>query len=170
MFTSNHQFGFKSNHATNQCIFILKEICSNFNLSGSPVYVAFLDAEKAFDTVCHWILFDKLLQRGIPSVFVRILLYWYSYQEFYVKWASELSSSFRVSNGVRQGSILSPTLFNVFMNDVSVQLSQLFSGCNAMNFNHLFYADDSVLLAPSPHALQELLDICVKYAECNGIK
>ena len=76
--------------------------------------MAFLDAEKAFDTVCHWSLVDKLLQWNISSPFIGILMYWYSNQEFYIKWYNQLSSPFTVSNGVRQGSVLSLTLFNVF--------------------------------------------------------
>ena len=99
-------------------------------------------------------------------------MYWYSNKEFYIKWSNQLSSPFTVWKGVRQGSVLSPTLFNVFMDDLSSQLSSSFSGCyfNGHNFNHLFYADDTVLLSPSPHGLQELLDICQRYAVSCGIK
>ena len=132
---------------------------------GSPVYLTFLDAKKAFDMLNHWTLFDKLLQRGVPSTVVRILMFWSNKHNFYVKWAGELSSSFKVSNGVRQGSVLSPTLFNLFLDDLSFKLRESYSGCyfNNQSYNHMFYADDAVLLAPSPHALQDLLDICNCY-------
>ena len=172
LYSSDHQFGFKQKHSTDLCTFVLKEVVNNYNSNGSPVYLAFLDAEKAFDTVPHSVLFDKLLRRGVSPLYVRLLAYWYSKQQFFVKWAGDTSSSFTVSNGVRQGSILSPSLFNVFMDDLSSLLSNTFSGCyfNGQNFNHLFYADDTVLLAPSPHALQELINICQDYAVTCGIK
>ena len=129
-----------------------------------------MDASKAFDKVNHWVLFEKLLHRGLPTAIVRLLSAWYGSQEFYIKWAGCSSSSFKVSNGVRQGGILSPILYNVFMDDLSALLSRSYSGCffNKQCHNHLFYADDSVLMAPSPGALQNLLNICQKYAsECE---
>lgn len=166
LFSSDHQFGFKKKHSTDMCVFALKEIVGKYNSCSSPVYLAFMDASKAFDKVNHWILFKKLVSRGLPSVIVRLMIGWYTMQDFYVKWSGCLSDSFKVSNGVRQGGVLSPVLYNVFMDDLSVQLSRSFSGCaiNGNSANHLMYADDSILLAPSPQALQDLLDICENYA------
>ena len=60
------------------------------------------------DRVKHSVLFDKLVQRGVPGYIVRILCYWYAHQTMCVRWGSSISSSFRVYNGVRQGGILSP--------------------------------------------------------------
>ena len=73
---------------------------------------------------------------------------------------------FSVSNGVRQGGILSPYLFNVYMDDLSLRLKKHYAGCKIANkiINHLFYADDIVLLCPSHRGLQELLETCEKYA------
>ena len=77
------------------------------------------------------------------------------------------SDVFKVSNGVRQGSILSTAFFNLYMNDLIVALTKEGYGCqiNGNVINHLFYADDSVLLSPSPFALQKLLDICDRFAK-----
>ena len=83
-----------------------------------------------------------------------------------VRWGNHYSERFHVCNGVRQGGILSPYLFNVYMNELSEKLQHSKTGCtiNSVWINHLFYADDSVLLAPSPHALQTLLNICTSFA------
>ena len=83
----------------------------------TSVYLAFLDASKAFDKINHWVLFlfKKLLNRGVPIYLVKVLCYWYQHQSMYVKWGSTLSSKFQVTNGVRQGGVLSPLLFNVYV-------------------------------------------------------
>ena len=89
-----------------------------------------------------------------------------------IRWGSMMSDSFNVSNGVRQGGILSPYLFNIYMNGLSLRLKKHYAGCKMANLiiNHLFYADDLALLCPSQRGLQELLEICEKYAHEHDIK
>ena len=70
----------------------------------------------------HYHLFDKLLKRNVPKLLVRLLFFWYKTQTFYVACNSVLSMPFTVSNGVRQGGVLSPVLFNVFIEDLSAFL------------------------------------------------
>ena len=88
-----------------------------------------------------------------------------------IRWGSIISEAFNGSNSVRQGGILSPYLFNIYMDDLSYKLKEKYAGCKIANMiiNHLFYADDLVLMCPSHRGLQELLDICEKYASENDI-
>ena len=69
--TSDHQFGFKTGHSTDMCIFLLKEIIDFYKNHSSPVFLCFLDATKAFDRVNHWTLFHKLLDRHVPLYILR---------------------------------------------------------------------------------------------------
>ena len=133
--------------------------------------MCFLDASKAFDRINHWSLFRKMLNRGIPAIIIRILCYWYRTQKFFVKYGSCTSDPFRVNNGVRQGGILSPHLFAIYVDGLSQQLSTSNAGCQIDNIsvNHIFYADDLCLLAPCPSALQQLIDICAKFGIDNDI-
>ena len=171
MQSNDNQFGFKQNHATDHSVFIFKEVVDYYTQNSSPVYVCFLDASKAFDRVNHWFLFDKLMKKNVPKFVLRLMTTWYSTQKFYVRWGTSLSDSFTVSNGVRQGGILSPILFNMFVNDLSLRLNDSGVGCcmNNVFINHVNYADDSVLIAPSPTALQTLIKVCEVFARENDM-
>ena len=83
-----------------------------------------------------------------------------------MKWGNETSSCFTISNGVRQGGILSPVLFSICMDDLSVLLSRSGIGCyvDDLCINHVFYADDLCVMAPCAIALQELINVCYEYS------
>ena len=135
------------------------------------MYCAFLDASKAFDLVNHYMLFKKLIERNIPTCFVRILYYWYSKQNMKVKWGNCLSSPFSVSNSVRQGGVLSSYLFALYIDDLSVKLNCVKTGCFLGNsrLNHIIYADDLCCFSPSLDGLQDLLNVCSNYAVEHNI-
>lgn len=169
--TSDQQFGFKNNSSTDMCIYLLKECIATYNNLNTPVFVTFLDASKAFDRVNHWTLFYKLLKLNMPKFLVRILMFWYQTQQMYVKWGSSISGKFNVCNGVKQGGILSPLLFNVYINDITACLNNSKVGCILANstINHLLYADDLCLISPSTAGLQKLLDICGEFGSKHDL-
>ena len=90
-----------------------------------------------------------------------MLMYWYTKQELCIRWGAEMSTYFTISNEVRQGGILSPSLFAVYMDDLSSLLNTSRIGCHIDNvcFNRAFYADDLYLMAPCAIALQELINV-----------
>ena len=100
LWTNDNQFGFKSGHSTDLCIYALTECIEYFKSRSTSVYVAFLDASKAFDKISHWTLFKKLIDRHVPLYLVVILCYWYQHQEMTVRWGHCISNSFNVTNGV----------------------------------------------------------------------
>lgn len=170
--TCDNQFGFKKSHSPDMCIFLLKQIIDLYINDLSPVYICFMDSSKAFDRLNFWVLFDKLINRNVPIIFVRFLKMWYCTQELSIRWNDCISKSFNVSNGVRQGGILSPLLFSIYMDSLSDKLNSSKAGCliNDKLYNHLIYADDTVLIAPSAAALQCLLAICDVYSSASDIK
>ena len=165
--TSQYQFGFKKNSSTIHALHCLRETVNYFVNNGSRVFCAFLDASKAFDRLVHAGLFLKLINRNVPFIFLNIIIYWYSGLMCRVKWGDELSTWFLITAGVRQGGILSPDLYSIYVNDLLVQLSNSKKGCYFGSFfaAALFYADDMALLAPSLRGLESLLSICGKYCE-----
>ena len=91
----------------------------NLSLPPGASYPRYATASNAFDRVNHWKLFNKLIIRKVPLLIVRMLIFWYSNQEMCIKWGQSTSCFFTVSNGVRQGGILSPRLFAVYVDDLS---------------------------------------------------
>ena len=82
-----------------------------------------------------------MIDSGMPPIFVRLIVTWYCEQHACVRWGSTLSPKFNVSNGVRQGGILSPLFFNLYMDRLSVTLSKTRVGCalGKIMVNHLAY-------------------------------
>lgn len=171
LYTADNQFGFKKSHSTEMCVWALKNVIDYYTSRSSPVYLCFLDASKAFDRVNYWKLFRKLLDRNTPKYLVNLLVFWYSHQEFLVRWGNRMSGSFKTSNGIRQGGILSPYLYNAYTDELSNALSGVGIGCNIHNkcINSLSYADDMVLIAPTANALQKLINKCHSFATQHDI-
>lgn len=142
------------------CIFPLKDILDKYKSQNFTVFICSIDASKAFDHINHKTLFNKLCQKGIFSENFGFLV-WTS--DNVNKMGKLYISSFYVSNGVRQGNLLSPFLFNLYMDDLSVQLNWCGTGCMVSNslINHLMDADDLVIFSGA--GLQHLLRICSQY-------
>ena len=84
-------------------------------VEGEGVDSVYLDFSKAFDKVNFQHLFRKLVERKLPAVILRLILGIYLNQSCFIRWNSVESSCFQVKNGVRQGAILSPSLFCVYL-------------------------------------------------------
>ena len=165
----NLQFGFKTGSFTTLCTGVIKNVISRYTHRGSSVLGCFLDASKAFDLVDHQILLEFLLSMAFPYQ-LSVLISWNTTQKVQVRWRTHLSDPFSVSNGVLQGSILSPHLFAIYIDGLLTDLMKSGVGCywGCSFAGAVAYADDVVLLAPSASALRTMLDICSSFAvSCN---
>ena len=170
--TDDLQFGFKSNVGCPNAIFALRSTVDYFRERGSTVYMAALDICNAFDTVNHSKLFHALHNTGIPQCILSVLSDWYSKLVVSVRWHGALSASFCVKSGVRQGSILSPLLFTVFMNMFIVKLRALDTGCHVCGHfvGCILYADDIILLSATVMGLQCMLNCCYEVSQALLLK
>jgi hypothetical protein len=165
--TSDLQFGFKAKRSTNMCSLVLKECIAYYTNNSSSVYCTMLDATKAFDRVEYCKLFRKLMSRQIPPVIIRMLLNMYINHVTRIGWSGIFSDRFCVKNGVKQGGILSPVLFCIYFDGLLSDLASANIGCFMGGFfvGVLAYADDVVLLAPTPNAMRSMLTVCENYAK-----
>ena len=163
--TSTYQFGFKSGKSTSHALFCLKRTIDYYIEHGSNVYCSFLDASKAFDRLIHSGLFLKLIERKMPKSFIDILVSWYNGLRCRVKWDGYLGEWFSITAGVRQGGVLSPNFYNIYVDDLIHIMRKSGIGCHISSVfaAAIFYADDMCVLSPSLHGLQKLLNICSSY-------
>ena len=166
------QFGYQAQCSTAMCSWMVLETVGYFLRNGSETFSYFMDMTKAFDLVQHSKLFRKLIEAGLSLIFVRLLLVSYLLQHANVRWNEEFSSNFSMSNGVKQGAVLSAILYCFYVNGLFQILRKRKSGCWIQGTYHgIFgYADDNVLLAPSTKALQEMIDTSVEYCNAHNLK
>ncbi|MFZ2538984.1 MAG: reverse transcriptase family protein [Oscillospiraceae bacterium] len=166
-FTSDNQFGFKS--SCSQDIYSLKSVINHYVSNDSTVSMCTLDLAKAFDKVNCFSLFCKLIDRKLPVNIICLLYDLYKNACAIVKWNGVFSDIIQLSAGVRQGGVLSPILFGVYVNSIILSLQESGLGCHVNKFpmSVFMFADDLVLLSGSITDLQCLINICVK--ELNKI-
>ena len=85
------------------------------------------------------------------------------YHTMRIKWGKISSTYFNVFNGVGQGAVLSPKMFAVYCDDLSLDIAMCKSGCyiNDQCMNHVMYSDVICLLAPRAIGLQRMVDVCL---------
>ena len=165
--SSPWQFGFKRRSSTMHAVYCLKESVDYYINNGSRVFCAFLDASKAFDRLVHAGLFLKFIAKGLPKIFIDIIIFWYRDLFCRVKWDGSFSQWFQVLAGVRQGGVLSPSFYCLYIDDLVKELESLNIGCYILEMfmAALLYADDMALLAPSVKGLNLLLQCCSRYCD-----
>ena len=141
---------------------------------GEKLFSCFIDFSKAFDSIPRDILLRKLLACGITGNFFNILKNVYTSDKCKVKAGNNLSETFKINKGVRQGCILSPLLFNIFLSDLPKTLSndqyENPKIDNDREISCLLWADDVVILSKSEDGLQRMLAKLSKYSKEKGIK
>ena len=113
-----------------------------------------------------------MIDREIPAVILRILLVIYQNQSCFIQWNGHKSTGFKVKNGVRQGAILSPFLFCIYLDSLLAELRDVGVSCHVGGkfIGALGYADDVTLLSPSRQGLQIMLTVCEQWAKKHSMQ
>ncbi len=163
------QFGFKGGTSTT---FILNETVSYYYFNHINMYAVFLDAIKAFDHVQYCKMFNELVNHNISPLVLRLLLNMYTKQTLQARWGNAMPQQFTVCNGVKQGGVISLILFAVYIDGFKVRLKESGIGyymCDS-NVGGMGYADDIKLRCPSLNDMQQMVDMCIDYADEYNIK
>ena len=136
------------------------------------MYACFIDSTKAFDRVRHDKLFEVLKDRGMPALIIRMMLDLYQRQSVKAAWKGHDSSLFGTTNGIRQGGVISPVLYCVYVDVLLNALEKGGVGCRVGRhyFGAVGYADDLTLCAPSASGLRKMIEICEDFGKEFSVK
>ena len=162
----NEQAGFRKEHTTIDQIFCLYTLITKYlRHKGGRFYALFVDFEKAFDRVDRAALWHKLMSQNVSSKMVRMLKAVYADVKVCVKSSECLSEMISCPVGVKQGCIISPILFTLFLNDLKDEIAIGSHGIDieTIKLFVLLFADDLVLFAETVIELQRLINRLIGY-------
>jgi hypothetical protein len=182
----DYQYGFMKDRSTTDGILtcrVIQDSCRSQNL---PLYMCFIDLKKAYDRVHRPTLWKILTRIGVPQTMVNLIAQLHDGSMAQVRINNTLSDSFPLNNGLKQGSVFAPCLYNIFMGAIMKHMEKEFAerglgmtalyNPDALIFDQTtidnitgasvikrliaaLFADDLVIFAPSAQQLQEMLNI-----------
>ena len=177
---SDFQAGFRAGHSTLDHLLTLNELACAHAERKQPLYMAFLDVAKAYDRTWRDGLWHRMRAIGVTDRVLRVWKSSYSHVRRAVRVnafdASEgvprATEWFACDAGVAQGAVDSPTLYDVFIDQIAHDLTRGGEGGERFGVSYgtselvplLMYADDIVLLAATPDALQRMLQVVERHA------
>ena len=168
------QFGFIKGNRTSDCLMILHSLADYFmNKKKTKLYTAFIDFQKAYDKVPRDILLSKLYSVGIRGDVFKVIKNIYQNEKTSIRIGNKRTEFFDVNIGVKQGCILSPTLFNIFLSDLPQTFNEKKSEpatIGNLKIGSLFWADDIVILSETKTGLQNSLDQLKQYCVKNEME
>jgi hypothetical protein len=163
------QFGFRRGLSTVDALFALTSVVQKYLNVNKRLYCVFVDLKKAFDSVYRNALWLKLYRCGVQGKILRIIRDMYEKVKSCVRHCNTYTDYFECSVGLRQGEVISPLMFALFVEDLELHLQD--NNTAGIHIDDvalilLLFADDMVILAKDVHELQYELDLLYSY--CNN--
>jgi ribonuclease HI len=159
------QNGFKPNTSTQINIFQYLNILQNAKSLDRPLYVAYIDIKKAYDSVEHWGINQVLKYYNFPNSLIQLLTKVYQKNNTKIASPHGDTDNIHMNKGVKQGCPLSPTIFNIFLNPLLEHIEQTTTGyrLQAQTVRVLAYCDDLILISETEQDLQSMLNKVTNY-------
>ena len=167
---AEEQAGFRVGRSTTEQIFNLRILCEKYLQHQQNLYHVFTDFKKAFDTVWHAALWAIMWKYNISANLVCTIELHYDKATSAVQMNDSMVEWFRTTVGVRQGCLLSPTLFNIFLEWIMSDALEEHDGkvsIGSRNITNLQFADDIDAIADEEQELEPLVEsldkTCTRY-------
>ena len=167
---AKEQSGFKAGRSTTEQIFNLRILCEKNLQHQQNLYHVFIDFKKAFDRIWHAVLWATMRKYNISANLVRTIEQLYDKATSAVQMNGSIGEWFRTTVGVRQGCLLSPTLFNIFLERIMSDALEEHDGkvrIGGRDITNLRFADDIDALAEEEQELEALVEsldkTCTRY-------
>ena len=118
------QMGFMPSSGATDAIFIMRQLMEKYEMAGRDLFMVFVDLEKAFNHVPREVIWWSLSRRGVLEREIKAIMEMYTNIETFVKMKYTRSEPFNIKVGVHQGSILSPLLFALVMDEVTEDIRE----------------------------------------------
>nr|GEU46359.1 hypothetical protein [Tanacetum cinerariifolium] len=158
-----NQFDFMSERSTTEEIHLLRSLMKKYRERQRDLHIAFLDLEKAYDSVTRELVWRTLIDKGTPRRYLRVIRDMYEGAKTYVRTTVRNTKFFPVEVGLHQGSAISPYLFTLILDELSRGIQENISWC-------MIFTDDIVLIAESAEGLNKRLESWRKALEDNGLR
>ena len=166
------QNGFRVNRRAEDNMFVVNEMIEKKRKDGGKLYLGFLDIEKAYDRVNREMLGKVLGKIGLSAKITNIVRSMYVDTRAKYRLGDIETDWVKSERGVRQGCILSPTLFSLYTEELAARMRRMNAGIRVGNdrIGVLLYADDVVVMSESADELQSLLDVLDGYGKDFGVR
>ena len=160
---SKTQYGFRPSRSTSHALYLIRRVQDYAEAKGTKLSMAMLDWEKAFDKILHDRLYTSMERLGVEEHVINVIKKCYRDPTFYVRDNYGQSETKKQTTGIRQGCPLSPYLFVLVMTcvdfDIQAKVSRRVTNNRIPNldFDAVYYADDTILFSTDNAGLNELL-------------
>ena len=169
---AEEQTGFRAGRSTTEQIFNLRILCEKYLQHQQGLFHVFIDSKKAFDRVCHAALWATMKKYNISTDLIQVIKNLYNKATSAVLFNSSIGDWFRTTLGVRQGCLLSPTLFNIFLERIMTDALEDHDGTVSIGgrtITNLRFADDIDSLAGEEEELANSVERLDKASTAYGM-